>query len=240
VRTWSLLNSSIHAATDFCGLDIKPDIGLYPTEATSIKRFPKHEMIENVEIFHKCKFNPERDSFQDNGESFERHTIDARETLGQIALYATAQMAAQFRTHIFALLIFPQYARLLRWDRAGVVVTEQIMYDEKCIIPRFYWRYCHASAAERGLDTSVQPFSSESNEIHELLNLDKGDPLFRMSLGDGKGAYIIGEPTYMGVFSPTGRSTRTFNAIGESNDEKTVVFLKDTWRVTGRLPEHEI
>lgn len=237
--SWSLLNSSIRAATDFCGLEIKPDIGLYPTEATSIQEFPKHKIIENVEIFHECKFKPKDDAFQDIGESFERHTIDARQTLGQIALYATAQMAAQFRTHIFALLIFPGYARLLRWDRAGVVVTEQIMYDKKCIIPHFYWRYCHASAAERGLDTSVQPFSGGSNKIRRLLNLEEGDTLFRMSLGVGKGTYIIGKPTYMGVFSPTGRSTRTFNAVNE-NDEEEVVFLKDTWRVTEREREHEI
>ncbi|KAF8509369.1 hypothetical protein BU17DRAFT_70468 [Hysterangium stoloniferum] len=86
------------------------------------------------------------DAFSDDG-SLERTTKVALDTLGQITLYATAHQAAQFRTHVFLVLVFPSYARFMRWDRSGAIVTE-----------KFFWRFNHASPAARGVDTTAREF----------------------------------------------------------------------------------
>ena len=101
-----LHNISSRAAPDFYAKDIKPDLGLYSSNL-SLKN--RSDIIEQAEILHECKLEPSDDPFQDKG-PFEQDTSAAFDTFGQITLYATAHMAAQFRTHIFSLLIFPKYA----------------------------------------------------------------------------------------------------------------------------------
>ena len=150
-------------------------------------------------------------------------------------------MAAQFRTHVFSLLILPKYARLLRWDRAGVIVTKEIPIDgSESALAEFYWRYSHATPDVRGHDTTVERVLNgvDAETARKKLNTKMGEKLFRLKLGEN--GYIVGKPTYMGASSPTGRSTRAFTAFCER--DKKLVFLKDTWRViiSGQLPEHEI
>ena len=199
------------------------------------------DIIEEAEILHECKYAPSSDPFHDEDPIFERGTEKACETLDQITLYATAHMAAQFRTHIFSLLILPKYARLLRWDRAGVVVTKEIpIAGSESALAEFYWRYSHATPDVRGHDTTVERVldGAEAKTARETLNTKVDEKLFRLKLGEN--GYIVGKPTYMGVSSPMGHSSRTFTAFCER--DKKLVFLKDTWRVIigEQLPEHEI
>ncbi|KIL67560.1 hypothetical protein M378DRAFT_9337 [Amanita muscaria Koide BX008] len=243
----------IHArpAPDFQGKTVKPDIGLY---FSGVEFPPQPEPVvedslplEDIEILHGCKVEPSDDPFRDEDPQFEASTSQARDTLGQVTTYATAHLAAQFRTHVFLVLIFPTYARLMRWDRAGVVVTEKIPYNSS-VIADFYLRYCYATPAARGHDTSAQKLSDPTveasalalDDVRRKLGVPENCPLYRLSLGEGNGGYIVGKPTYMGISSPTGRSTRTFIAFCEAT--KKPVFLKDTWRVTtnGQLPEHKV
>lgn len=63
------------------------------------------------------------DAFLDKGVNFENHSDQSVETAGQITTYAIAQFAAQFRTHLFSVLVVGKMARLIYWDRAGAVVT---------------------------------------------------------------------------------------------------------------------
>lgn len=218
-------------------------VGLFGPHSPAHKNL---HAIEVVEVLHDCIHAIRWDPFDDKEPSFE---VNRPLLLGQLALSAAAQMAAQFRTHIFSVLVFRtgSYARLLRWDRAGVVVTEEIPFD-KPAIPEFYWRYFHASATERGHDTSVQHFSEDSDldqaqadGFREKLSLNEETCLFRLNLGEGQGSYIVGKSMFMGVsLEPTGRSTRIFNAICEQDG--SLVILKDTWRITGggQLPEHKV
>ncbi|KAF8514445.1 hypothetical protein BU17DRAFT_52548, partial [Hysterangium stoloniferum] len=219
--------------------EVKPDIGVYSKycERSGIMDIKKIEMIWEV------KYSPEDDPFEaDDDEAFQREIDDAMLTLSQITTYATAHQAAQFRNHTFSALVFPTYARLLRWDRSGVTVTGSIsLSDPK--FSEFFWRYNYASAAQRGWDTSVDTdprlLDDCAREIRMKLRLRESTPLARMSLGPGKGEYLIGNPTYTGTTSLTGRSTRTFKAWCEKM--YTPVFLKDTWRIysPSYIPEHE-
>jgi hypothetical protein len=80
-----------------------------------------------------------------------------REDLGQLTAYATSILGAQYRMHVFMVLIFSKNARLIRWDRAGAVVTEIIPFDDAPYLLDFLIRYNNADAVVRGHDTTVGP-----------------------------------------------------------------------------------
>ena len=86
-----------------------------------------------------------------------------REVLGQLTAYATATLSAQYRTHLFMVLISGEYARLIRWDRGGAVVTKRILFNEESYFFDFLTRYDIASREDRGHDSTVS--APEENEI---------------------------------------------------------------------------
>jgi hypothetical protein len=98
-----------------------------------------------------------------------------REVLGQLATYATSILGAQYRTHMFMVLIFGKSARLIRWDCGGVVVTERISFNESPYLFDFLIRYNNADAIVHGHDTTVgQPdpndITSTKAIVSELTN----------------------------------------------------------------------
>ncbi|KAH0833486.1 hypothetical protein J3R83DRAFT_12610 [Lanmaoa asiatica] len=70
-------------------------------------------------------------------QNFVKKSAAAIEILGQITAYVAAQMSAQFRTHVFSILLMPKKARILRWGREGVVVTEPIHYCDNTALVDF-------------------------------------------------------------------------------------------------------
>ncbi|GJJ15670.1 hypothetical protein Clacol_009948 [Clathrus columnatus] len=84
--------------------------------------------ITQAEIMMELKSDKTADPFADESKvSFVKESITGGETLGQTTVYAAAHQASQFRTH----------ARLLRWDRSGVVVTKAIPIDSPEFIEFF-------------------------------------------------------------------------------------------------------
>jgi hypothetical protein len=168
-----------------------------------------------------------------------------------VASYVTAQFAAQFRTHVFSILLFRKSARLMRWDRAGVIVSERIRLD-KSVLARFFWRFSNANPMERGHDPTVTPFKFTKDLTKEFLfnqlqfAADLGNVkvevvnFFEMLLPRENNRYVIGKATYRGVASIASRATRSFKAWCLTT--KRPVFLKDTWRILSDSlrPEHEI
>ena len=148
-----IVDTHNHPAPDYDGKLIKPDICIYTDKSGRAAMTPND--IKRVEIIGEFKYSENDDPFEDKvGKPFERNSNSAKDTLGQITQYATAQLAAQFRTHAFSLLVFRKYVRLLRWDRSGLVVTERTNIDDLC---EFLWRFDQATAVARGVDTSINP-----------------------------------------------------------------------------------
>ncbi|KAF8509372.1 hypothetical protein BU17DRAFT_99005 [Hysterangium stoloniferum] len=181
------------------------------------------------------------DAFSDDG-SLERTTKVALDTLGQITLYATAHQAAQFRTHVFLVLVFPSYARFMRWDRSGAIVTEKVRLSNPSYV-EFFWRFNHASPAARGVDTTAREFLHNhpaAAKAKRSLNLEDRDRLFHVQLDPRGHTYVFYCLTYMAVGSPLGRSTRVFKAYCIETGK--LVLLKDTWRIVSatQSPEHMI
>ena len=90
------------------------------------------------EFFVESKYTTEDDPFlvppvaaelvgSNNSEHFLAHQTPHRShVLGQLGTYVAIHIDSQYCTHFFLVLIISQYARLMRWDRSGVIFTEPI------------------------------------------------------------------------------------------------------------------
>ncbi|KAF8634183.1 hypothetical protein AX17_004274 [Amanita inopinata Kibby_2008] len=249
---------------EFCNINIKPDIVLCPhppkektvnqdaskTENQASKTNDKPEKIDvsKIELFAEFKANRTDDPFVDiDPQTVEAGNNQARDTLGQLAAYATCHMGVQHRTHVFQILVVGSYARLLRWDRSGVVVTEEIPVKNSALA-EFLWCFSHLSDLERGWDTCVTKPSQELMDQAKA-KLGESSEYWHVSLGAGRGSYVVGQAKFAATHSPFGRATRFYegytvqpvNTQSKTIEPGTVVSLKLTWRVHAdtRRPEHE-
>jgi hypothetical protein len=209
---------------------LKPDISIYNSK-TSRERETDFSLIEaHIEV----KFDTDDDAFcDDNAVSVERTSQRGQDTKGQIASYAVAQLATQFRKYIFSILVVGDHARILRWDRSGAIVTKAFKYSGRHLAD-FFWRYDRALPADRGVDESVsEPSSDEIELARRHLRLSIQDRLVKFAVHsdvDNTISYYVGSrPTFKGNSSPTGRATRTFIVL--ELQTLNVVFFKDTWRI---------
>ena len=141
----------------------------------------------------------------------------------------------------------------MRWDRAGVVVSDRIPLDNS-VLTQFFWRFSNADAMKRGHDPSVTPFTFMRDLTKEYLfdqlqfDADSSKVMvddvtfFKMLLPRENNSYVIGKATYLGVASLrlASRATRSFKAWCLTT--QSPVFLKDTWRIDSPFlrPEHAI
>ncbi|KAK0444104.1 hypothetical protein EV421DRAFT_2035118 [Armillaria borealis] len=108
------------------------------------------EPTEEEECADDTEPSPDEDYPLDNG------TLRGQRTRGQICAYAGATMTLQFRTHLFTVVIFGFYARLLRWDRSSVIVSRRFNYAERpLILFRFYKCFAQLTLAQRGRDPII-------------------------------------------------------------------------------------
>ncbi|KAF8889853.1 hypothetical protein BD779DRAFT_1519293 [Infundibulicybe gibba] len=231
-----LVDTHAEGAESFDGKEIRPDITARVKgggKRKNDKQAPKNDIV-SAEIMMEFEYADTDDPFtDDNVGSVEHNSKAARDTLGQITLYATAHLAAQFRTHIFSLLVFKNHSRLLRWDRSGVIVTERFALVDRHTAD-FFWRYNHASRAARGYDEYAKDLlPNDEAGFHARSKLQlvyrTSKPLVALTLHNESDIYIIERSTYLHLSSPTGRSTRSFLAYCVETD--AIVWLKDTWRI---------
>ena len=173
--------------------------------------------------------------------------------LGQITRYAHTIQTRQFRTCVYSIFIAGTTARLLRWDRGGVTVTESFEYKSKPeILVGFIWRFSKATNERRGFDPSAVAVTSEEERLKFACAIMRhvGEQLpgagnkkvweevdrhywpgavTRLTVGTGTEAHNIWVSRPMST-SPgvTGRSTRGYWGVRCGSDE--VVFVKDIWR----------
>jgi len=238
------INSS--ATTDRSGqtefsFEIKPDICAY---VKGCKRRDPSD-VSRAEIIIEFKWHQSDDPFCEpyplpgdpNRSTFLRDNKSGRDTLGQITSYAAAQLGSQFRTHIYSVLIVKDYARLIRWDRSGAIVTEAIHYNHNPALAEFFRRYHKAPPNIRGVDPTVTvPTYKEICLTRQCLDLKDNVTLVKMTVptGDTECSYIAPTPKAQ-PYTPPGRATRGFVAYDLQRRRK--VFVKDTWRVD--LPDIE-
>ncbi|KAK0494810.1 hypothetical protein EDD18DRAFT_1287774 [Armillaria luteobubalina] len=106
----------------------------------------------------------------DNGILFE-HITDERTKkhaiadFGLTSSYAAQMCANQYRDFAFSISLTDETARLLRWDRSGVIFSEDIHYRENSKpMCRFLWHFGNANSSQRGADTSVHKRTTQAEE----------------------------------------------------------------------------
>ncbi|KAH7920142.1 hypothetical protein BV22DRAFT_1040188 [Leucogyrophana mollusca] len=248
------------------GYGLKPDISIYEhscgrTAVTDVSRMELWVEIKYDESFEPVLDPPQEqlDDLQDEEDKledylskwqFECETVPTQRLRGQMTAYALAQLGIQFRDFAFSVLIVGKYARLIRWDRAGAVVSRRFDYIAgPSPLATFFFRFARASPERRGLDRSVRPAGLPSDAdalVRKALKLKPQQLLFEYTVPDDEESTRLRmedpserkplEPyTYFGPRtsfpsrSLIGRSTRTLPVFDLRS--KRVVFLKDTWRV---------
>ncbi|KAI0741133.1 hypothetical protein C8Q76DRAFT_609013 [Earliella scabrosa] len=207
------------------------------------------------------------DPFDDDAKDFEPTSGHRKENLGQILSYCALVCAKQHRTHLFTAIIFGNMARLVRWDRAGVVVTRKFNYVENPhMLGRFFWRIARLCDTQRGYDPTATFLVTESEEYRAMTRRadeprkigkhayqEHARRLFKallanlaerwkLKVGDGPTAryFLTGNPHFI-ASGLAGRGTRGYVALDCDDLDGPFVFLKDCWRVVAERikPEGE-
>ncbi|KAF9516728.1 hypothetical protein BS47DRAFT_627686 [Hydnum rufescens UP504] len=88
-----------------------------------------------MDLLIEPKCSNSEDAFHDSC-SFQVSSPSGALTRGQLAFYTAAQM------HVFSLLIRHDRAHLIRWDRAGAIVTKSFnCVQSPRLLVEFYWKY---------------------------------------------------------------------------------------------------
>ncbi|KAF9474265.1 hypothetical protein BDN70DRAFT_997160 [Pholiota conissans] len=86
--------------------------------------------------------------------------------LGRQGSLASNIFFRQNRNFLFSIFMTPTKARFLRWDRAGVIVTEAFEYRQRPeILCSFLWNFGCMTLDQRGTDTTVQLATPEEETI---------------------------------------------------------------------------
>ena len=166
----------------------------------------------------------------------------------------------QHRTHLFVLFIAGDTARIIRWDRAGAVISDAFDYvEDPHPLFRFIWNYNQMTPAERGWDLTVStPSPQENAAFRAAINgwikrhggakvvkqrfpgaertLDEAYPTYKLCLQQpdiGHEQTLIIQRPYSQSYDIFGRATRTYFAYSmtQGTTQNNVVFYKDGWRV---------
>ncbi|CAA7265129.1 unnamed protein product [Cyclocybe aegerita] len=142
----------------FSGRRIKPDISCYKNECVPVA----DSCITQAHLMSTCievKNNYEDEPFTlKKNEEFEVDTSSARDTRGQLTVYANAIQALQSRTHTLTIFINKSRCRLMHWSKSCTVVTDAFDYTKENWLATFFWRFSHADDTTRGVDPTFSPY----------------------------------------------------------------------------------
>lgn len=219
-------------------------------KASSSPQWDLHKL--HIEFKRSKKF----DAFNDDTADFEGHSDVSERTRAQIISYAALVFRYQQRKFLFTVLIAGQYARFIRWDRAGAIVTNRFDYTmDPQPLCKFLQRFSRLSSAQQGLDESVTLATPEERAVmrraaeEELTHRDYARKTFEKSLQAARAwwkvrvptpdnperHFFVGTPKYCTRGLP-GRGTRGYVALDPhpANPKKRsskFVWLKDVWRI---------
>ncbi|KDQ59807.1 hypothetical protein JAAARDRAFT_33384 [Jaapia argillacea MUCL 33604] len=131
---------------------------------------------------------------------FESGALSRRDARGQIVSYAAELALRQHRVFFFTFMILGFEARLIRWDRAGTIVTNRFNYQTRPELAIFLWRFSQLSPLDRGYDPTATRISFEdplvkqaiTNQLDERKDyvrkmfqedIREGWPLYQLTVG---------------------------------------------------------
>ena len=110
-----------------------------------------------MKIFIEVNRTERTSGFKFISPGFLNNGIDARLSRARIAKYSSEIQLRQHRTHLFSLYICGTYARILRWDRTGAIVSEVIdLKKDWKVLYTVIYRFSKMSPSEQGYDTTAE------------------------------------------------------------------------------------
>nr|VWP01554.1 Uncharacterized protein [Ganoderma boninense] len=224
------------------------DCGMYAS-----KLAPKEEYLESgeesrrmiwalIELLIECKLDGVgQDPFDDSTEGGEVTAEKRREVLGQILSYVELAFKYQQREAVFMVLFLGKYARVVRFDRSGIIASEKIAYkDDKkdgSKLTEFIVRYARLGASKRGHDSTAVRISptdalgeklkehgaaaaekDPEDHVQKLFNqsLDEKWPWWKLEVQDEESNktkwFAVGKPHFY-AGGVAGRGTRGYVAM---------------------------
>ncbi|KAI0767079.1 hypothetical protein C8Q74DRAFT_930473 [Fomes fomentarius] len=218
-----------------------------------------HTKWSSIELSVEIKPEPVQDDpFDESAPDYQPAALKRQEVLGQLQSYAALIFDKQHRTHHFSIIFFGTMARIIRWDRSGIIFTEKFNYKQNsALLGRFLWRFARLSRDKRGHDPTAVPVLKDSDEYNLMVHraktprevkvaegvtavvgeharllfessLDKNSTWWKLKIGDRD--FLVGAPHFIDS-GLAGRATRGYVAIDLKADYGPFVYLKDCWRV---------
>ncbi|GJE92032.1 hypothetical protein PsYK624_081850 [Phanerochaete sordida] len=183
---------------------------------------------------------------------------------GRLAQLAEQHFREQHRLFLWQIALSHRRAHLIRWDRAGAIVSEGFDPVEDPWIFRLAWAYSRASRQQQGFDGTAFLLSHHRLMFNDCITqymsqrLSNGrkvfsavrqtqkssSPVYRLDVPDERAAdgvrpCLVAEPFYSS-HTPLGRGTRVFIAYDLVDRELRIV--KDSWRPEywNALPEYVV
>ncbi|KAH9912203.1 uncharacterized protein BXZ73DRAFT_107572 [Epithele typhae] len=284
--TMVLLDTSKSSLVDDSGAGVHqhtcPDLSIYfnsertgdmlrakphkkPTKTTRAEKFAGITSYADIVVPLEVKTSQDKAAFWFEGrkarssEEVARSDSDnGRQPLAQITEYCSAILGRQHRTHLFAVYVFRNQARLLFVDREGCHISEAFVYGtrDEWTLHRFFWQLASMDRQQLGFDPSVTLANPGDKKqllahargmnmadpqrdllLHALCrdreNTDKSVstqwPLQRMTVGTD--TYLVGRPIIR-TSSLYGPAPRVFHAFRIEKDSsiKGYYTIKDYWR----------
>ncbi|OBZ74000.1 hypothetical protein A0H81_06312 [Grifola frondosa] len=169
-------------------------------------------------------------------------------------------MSREHRTHIYTVLVLHKFARLIRWDHSGAVVTEKFNYKAHPeILGEFFWRFAHMTDEAQGYDPTAQ-LVSPGTTLYRLMDQMAAEKLsqsfdyirvafqksldarwlrYKLAVEDkerGTRYFLVGKPQHISS-GLVGHGTRSYVAIDVEKEE--FVHLKDHWRLDYDVMDEE-
>ncbi|KZV75348.1 hypothetical protein PENSPDRAFT_87769 [Peniophora sp. CONT] len=149
------------------GEKARPDLAAFPADMSPAE-VDLLVMSNFEELFGRSPLLVERklsnqDGFRDKPDKYigvEKQTDTSEHVRGQLIMYAMHQHHQQPRVASYQVLLIDEKARLLRFDRAGVVCTDLFTWTSGTILADFLSRFDEANRAERGYDPTATPATS--------------------------------------------------------------------------------
>ncbi|GBE84788.1 predicted protein [Sparassis crispa] len=154
---------------------VRPDVSIYAKTPEAVRDYEltaaevkrsacaeaRHEHLARVCRQHLCV--PVEIKIDHTSLAFEflnpekKPPVRGESAKGQITDYASKILLAQHREFCLLVYIFRSFARLVRWDRFGAVVSERFNYIRGRTLQTFIHRVGHMSDSQLGCDPTVVP-----------------------------------------------------------------------------------